>query len=368
MSLVTFYVKGDAPSAQEKNPDKRNMRRGKTFIVKEYYLIQDPRPSKTGSTYIRYLPGQTSIFVDKQTVPFDLDKLKSSTASPNSIKLIERRIRIDDKRNSLMLEYLRHVPCNVKNAEANSYLGTCIYEYEPAQQNKTSQDLFNQDTDLRLQIRGLDMLTLKAVYRILGSKTVRQIDELDTASMQHDLYHILTRAANKKEMEHTYNMLLKDPLLLIKYDIYEALDLGVLVRNAVDPKTFINGKTRIPIKTTPEGVNPIEWFAEWMHVKAPDQLVLIRGYLGRKPSETPETMKLPTSDGDKVEIILDHIFSEKNQITVKSGPHHMYESKAGEKFSLGGGRDKIKQKLYEDKELRYEIFEKVEALNELADA
>lgn len=369
MSSVTFYIKGDAPSAIANGAPKRELRRGKTYIIKDHYLVMDTREGKQGSTYIRYLPGETSIYVDEQRAKFDLDTLRSSTAPSNKITILERKIKVDTVRNPLLYKYLQAVPLNVENAESNSWNGTCIYEYRPNERAKNADDHFNHDTDLRIEIRQLDLLSLKAAYRILGAKTIRQMEEMDAHTIQHQLYLILTQSRNRDEVQNQYKLILEDKLLAIKYDLYEAIDKGIIVQNPVDPRTFVMAKTRVSIKTAPDGSNPINWFAEWLAYKGVDTLMMIRGYLGRKPKETPDGIEARhVSDGEKVDQILDHIFSEENQLTKMSGKHHMYSSKSGEDFSLGLGRESIKKKLFESRELRYEVYERLKALKELQDA
>lgn len=344
---VFFYVISDVTD-KHSIPDLRGR---KPFKIPSFQEIIDPRPDKSGTVFIRFAPGEKSIFVDEQKTPFDLHKIVKGEHKYDYIKFDSGRRGVEP-RETMLLEYLKHAKQNVLNAEKNGYSGTLIKQFDPQADRTKRTEAFAQDNNLRSQILELDIDVAKAVYRAMGEGvSVLSLESMASADIRHDLY-----IAAKKD-EGTFKRLLADQLLMVRYDIYEGLDKGVLWRNNSDLNTFMFAGGSI-IKQAPQGVNPVEWFAHWLVETGAEVHLIIRTKLGRAPK------KGTTANNQTDPAILDEVIdwcaqnSSDERVLEKNGAHRVFRADDGAEYKLGTGWETIKRNIQKDTELITKIAER----------
>ncbi len=339
-SPVTFYIHSNV-TARHTMPGLRGK---KNFSIASFQEIVDPREGATGMCYIRYMPGESSIFVDKQKAPFDIQKIKSGEHKMDNIKFDSGR-RSVEPRETLLLEYLEHAKQNEDNANRNGYIGTQFFKFDKRHNKAQSTKAFTEDNNLRKEVGALDLATLKAIYRAMNEGTsVISIEDMRSDDLRHDVYLLA-----KKEKGH-FERLKVDRILNVRYDVFEALDKGVLFRNAADLNTFIMAATGIVIKQAPQGVNAVDWFAQWLTETGSETYLHIRNILGR--NATPGVK--PTGETDPT--ILDEIIdwaqstadANVSEVFVKNGAHKQFVDDDGVVYRLGNGWESIKSAILKD--------------------
>lgn len=269
---VTFYIK---PTINEKSsmPQKTSKN---YFSIESYQLVADPREGREGEqVWIRLKEDEASIFTDEQTSPFSLNDIKFGRERQPSIPFDERGRKVVSLREKKLLQFLRTCRENVLNADKCNYSGSQIFEHNPQAAEKKQGEAFAKDNSLRMSIQKMTADKAKAIYRIMGGRTIEQMDELDMETIKHNLYVVA------KKDEATFKELRQDPYLETKYDIYEALDRQVIYRSPQKPNMFMWKVTNSTIKTYPLGVDAVSAFAKDLVDNEPETLFIIRKNLGK---------------------------------------------------------------------------------------
>ena len=314
----------------------------KPFVVPGWQEIIDPRPNASGMCIIRFLPSESSIFVDSQKTPFDLYKIRSGEHKVNDIKFNDGSRACSPQQENLVA-YLRTCKQHIKNANANGWAGSVFHEASSNEESVQKGNEWAAETDLRGKIKSMPLSKLKAVYRVMSEVSIQDINLTEVDVMRHNL----TILSNKDKA--MFDLLYSDRLLSVKYDLYEALDSGLVTRPLSDKNMFMMNDRMI--KKSPEGINPIQFMAEWLDMDGRDTLETIRTRLGRNPKEE---IDIATPEQDAKRLIEFMRTNERgielfDQIGVSS---REFVKEDGERIKLGNSEKSWIKTLVEDDELR----------------
>lgn len=215
--------------------------------------ITDPRKGKHGKTYIRYIPYEQDVFVDNQTVEFNLVKhrvgegvmLEKPTFTGGFIRVGE-----DEQ---MLLKYLRNHPFNVKNAERNGWRGKKFFEVNKEEIAKERLTHLQDEFSLMKEIFEMDLESLKEAALLTGVITHKDMYDKKVDEMRHDL---LIKA--KRDPEDFYAAI-TDDLAEYKKIVYDALSNGVFRLDGRNVIEHSNGNRFVGVTT---GDDVIEAAAE----------------------------------------------------------------------------------------------------------
>jgi hypothetical protein len=158
-----------------------------------------------------------------------------------------------------------------------------------------------------------------------------------------------------------FNVLFEDTLLGVKYDLYEALDLGVVSQHPSDAGMLMMNDRMV--KKAPAGVNPIQFFAEWLRMDGQSTLDIIRQRLGR---DVNEVLDVATPDQDAVRLIEFMRSHERggDLFYSSSKSSRVFIADNGEEYQLGNSEKSWIKTLVEDSELRQLAMERYNNIKE----
>jgi len=324
----------------------------KAFILEGCMEIVDPRPNKSGTCFIRYIPSEKSIFVDQQTTDFDWNKIQSGEHKVNDIHFNDGS-RLCDMNQVRLIEYLRAAKSNTTNAVINRYYGSTYEEANSKEKSNDTAMSWEAETKLRKQLVEMPEVKLKAIYRVMSNGNINQINEMEVSSIRHNL-NVL---ANKDKA--MFDILYSDKLLGVKYDLYEALDKGIVSQHPSDMSMLMMNDRMV--KTAPSGTNPIQFFAEWLNMDGQDTLELIRKRIGREKSSTPD---IATPEQDAARLIEFMKTNERGEelFVSKSPSARAFVYEDGNEVALGNSNKLWIKTLVEDEDLRKAAMDRYQKL------
>lgn len=326
----------------------------KPYTIDGFQEIIDPREGKSGRCFIRYIPGEQSVFVDEQKAEWDYQKVLSGEHKIPAIEFSDgRRVCAPDE--TLLTNYLRVCRQNVKNAAANGCNSTQFVESSSSDRAVEQAAKWKEDGDLTMKIRTMSFAQAKAIYRIMSGKTVKSINETEPDVILHHLGVMAKKDTPK------FKELVDDRLLAIKYDIYECLDSSIINRPQSNEYAFMMTSTNQLIKKAPEGSNPITYLAEWLDMDGRDTLDILHKKLNRNPNDEV-AVETPVQSAKKmIEFMRNH--ERGDELFAKKGvSSREFVDEDGNSLPLGNSEKKWVETLVENEDLRLKALARHEAL------
>lgn len=248
---VTFYITPQGGGGTENSLPPVKM-------IPSFCQILDPRNGKKSKTYIRYLPFEKEVYVDKQNTPFSIADIKHADAASNllaeSIRFYEgRKVVAPEDQN--LIEYLRLCIYNVENARANNFKGRTIVEYNPAKLAKEELELERAVTNVAQDVMNMPfkMLVNYACMLDVIPSTLEEDLEMDADELRYRMVQIA-----KRDPE-AFVSGLEDEMYKYKSLILTCVSLGILHKEGKYSLCWSNGQRFIAV---PEGADVIDAASE----------------------------------------------------------------------------------------------------------
>ena len=324
----------------------------KPFILQGYMEIVDPRPNASGTCFIRYIPSENSIFVDGQKAEFDLHKINSGEHKVNDIHFNDGS-KLCEARQLRLIEYIRTAKQNMNNSTVNRYFGSTYEEANSKQKHNETALSWEAETKLRKQLVEMPEVKLKAIYRSMSDGNINSINEMEISSIRHNL-NIL---ANKDKA--MFDVLYDDRLLGVKYDLYEALDKGIVNQHPSDAGMLMMNDRMV--KKAPSGTKPIQFFAEWLSMDGQDTLDMIRKRIGREESGSNDISTAEQDAARLIEFMKTHDRGGELFLT-KSPSARAFVHENGDEVAIGNSNKAWLKTLVEDEDLRKAAMDRYQKL------
>lgn len=354
-SSVTFYLRPNSKS-NAGMPEKRF--KPEHQLVTQC-LVPDARKGNEGQyTWIRYKLGETSIYVDKQKSPFDPDDPSKGKNSAR-IKTDENGAIKVATNSPILLQYLRECVHNEPVAKIMGYGGRTITEYIPTQRENQQASSWTEDNKLRVELSNLDVLKLKAVYRVMSKRSSSDIELMPVDTIQHNIYAIA-----KPDPTLFYN-LVRSELVMAQYAILLGIDRGILRQDVTRENELWWNAGNIHIVTAPLGKDYIAYFAQYLNDQQHATLVALQKQVGLDQTNLATKENLEITNNAKITIgeILNFVASNKEVGKTlfgkgKTQMHKTFVIDEGEPVELGTSNKAIIKKVEEDEWLLNKIRER----------
>lgn len=258
-----------------RDPQETSKRFPESWTIPSIELINDPRPGKSGKTYIAAVPGESTAFVDSQSNPDLIKDLRELRVKLPQLKFTEGRRNVEET-NLSEYEFLQLTKFNEENKVPG--LRRTFFEYKPQEISKKKIETELRDIKIKSDIMALDMSKLKAVARVsdaIGDS--KSFDSVDPSIIQHKLIVKVRNDEGKALIEE----LLNDSTLEYRYDIYEAIDKGILKWHPTNPFSLIwvsgGAVCNVPAGTK----DKVKHVAEYLLANGYETMTTIRKLLGR---------------------------------------------------------------------------------------
>ena len=214
---------------------KKGARRPKTsHSITTLRRIPDPRPNKSGMTYIRYLSHEKTCFVDEQDTPFSPKAYKDGTEKIVRKNFNDGLLKVEEY-DECLLEFLRNCPENeatpsVKNVKKEFY----EVDVEAFAENAIStMDKIREAEDF---IIGMDIEQLQIVCMTLGIPIGKE------SQMIHNC-----RLACMTKYEQILKIV-KDSNMDVKTKLMKAITLKIIKKEGESKVVWADtGSTLVPL-------------------------------------------------------------------------------------------------------------------------
>lgn len=258
-----------------KDPDGQSKRYLESFSIPSIALIKDPRPNKRGTTWIANVAGETTCFVDSQSDPNIIQKIKRGEVKLPKLQFTEGRRNVEDW-NIVEYEYLKMCPWNEPNKKSNTV--RTFFEFKPDEISRVSIERELEDIKIKSKIFELNAVELKAVARVSGAlSSSKAFDTIDPSVIKHSLIVKVSTPAGKQQIEDILN----DPMLETRYDIYEALDKGFIMWHPTNDNNLMWKSGGVLVNVPAGTQDKIKYSAEYLWHKGRETLNTLRNLLGR---------------------------------------------------------------------------------------
>ena len=203
---------------------------------------------------IRYIPHEKSIFVDKQQTPFNWDDFRAGKGLRLNKPTFKEGFLVVNKSQNRLLEYMRHAKNNIENSEANSVNGWTFMELNIEKESREELDYLKRQTEVQHRIFTMEENDIKSIAVLMGLNYQevfkRSKDEVQLAVIDLALQDI-----------DTFDDILSNDLNTYKFEIIEALKLGIFVREG---DSVIKWEDGVRAATASHGLDPVQVLAEKM--------------------------------------------------------------------------------------------------------
>lgn len=196
-----------------------------------------------------YIPGQTTIWADEIKNYEDVKKNTKSIVITNGVKVIQ-------KRENLLLQYMRNVGYNQSNKEANAS-GTTLFKEINRENDAKTAFLHNKEKDNAVYFVNNEKIEDVRSYALAIAKNVSEYNHVQTMS-EYELRLAMRRMAEKepkKFLEGMKEVATKNKVIIIKA-IYKDV---IKIDTGQTTLTWSNGGKLIE---APKGMNVIEYFSK----------------------------------------------------------------------------------------------------------
>lgn len=204
---------------------------------------------------IRYIPTEKSIYVDKQSTPFNWDDYRIGKGVRLQKPEFVDGYMIVNHSQKRLLEFMKASRNNITNAVKNDVRGWTFFEIDLESENKEELESLERFAGIQEKIFHMkqeDAMSLVVLYGV-PVETARE-ESLNAMRM------FLIRKA-EEDMDK-FESFLSDDMNTYKFEIIEAMNLGILIKNG----NIIKWEDGNRAATAPEGQNPISILAEKMLV------------------------------------------------------------------------------------------------------
>lgn len=291
-------------SMVNKDPEKASKRHLESYSIPSFSLIKDPRPNKQGTTFIANVSGETSPFVDEQSDPDIINKIKRGEVKLPKMQFTEGRRNVEEY-NIVEYEYLKLCPFNELNKKNNRT--RTFFEFKPNEVSKKNVENEMKDIKIKSEILSLELGRLKAIARVAGAiSSAKTFDSIDPDVIKHSLIVKVGHPQGREIVEE----LLDNPLLEPRFDILEGIDEGLILWHPRNDNDLM-WKSGGVLVNVPAGTPDKEKYAaEYLWHKGRETLNTLRNLLGRRvvteqetTSGTNDELKDWISSASRVDII-----------------------------------------------------------------
>lgn len=304
--MHTFYLsrQNTQGSMVSKDPQGVSKKYLENYSIPSIALIKDPRPNKTGTTWIANVAGENTAYVDMQSDPAIVQKIKKGEYKLPKLQFTEGRRNVEDW-NTVEYEYLQLCPWNEKNKKNNRT--RTFFEFKPNEISKQKVEKEMEDIRVKSEILQLNSGRLKAIARVSGAlATSKAFDSTDPSIIQHSLIVKVSNPHGKALVED----LLKDPLLEPRFDILEGIDKGLILWHPTNDRNLMWKSGGVLVNVPAGTEDKAKYAAEYLWHKGRETLNTLRNLLGRTvvteaqtSSTTNDELKDWVSKASKDEII-----------------------------------------------------------------
>lgn len=276
--MHTFYLtkRNAGGSMTSDNPNEDSKRYLESYSVPSFDLIPDPRPNAKGKTYIANIYGEKSAFVDEQSDPHIIQKIKSGEFKVPKIQFTEGRRLVEDH-DTVEYQYLQLCRWN-ENNKPNNRTRT-FFEFKPQEVSKKKIDTEMEDIKIKSEILNLSATKLAAVARVSGAlANSKNFDTIEPSILQHSLVVKVSNPQGKQLVKE----ILEDPMLEPRYDILEALDKNILKWHPTNEWNLIWSSGGVVCNVPAGTQDKHQYAAEYLYHKGRETLNTVRSMLGRK--------------------------------------------------------------------------------------
>lgn len=258
---------------EEANGERRPILYKNSKSIPAVCQILDPRENFKSLTWIRYMKGEKSIFVDEQSQEFSVDDYINNKYRLDKITFSHGVLTVKPSEPTLYQFLCLHAQ-NAENHKKNGAKNT-FFEYNPAALAKKRLDVERKNFEIQSSVFNLPFNNLKAVARVTGAvDTTGRLDSMDSDEIRHNLLSLSRRDPR------LFEQVLNDTNLTVKFDIHDALDKGYIMWDTHDTMVlrFSNGNQ---ILKSTMGDDKITYAARFLSERSPETLNTIRRLLGR---------------------------------------------------------------------------------------
>lgn len=196
-----------------------------------------------------YIPGQTTIWADEIKNYDDVKKNTKSIVITNGVKIVQ-------KRENLLLQYMRNVGYNLANKDANS-TGTSLFKEINRENDAKTAFLQNKEKDNAVYFVNNEEIEDVRSYALALAKNTSEYNHVQNMS-EYELRLAMRRMAEKepkKFLDGMKEVATKNKVIIIKA-IYKDI---IKIDEGQTTLTWNNGGKLIE---APKGMNVIEYFSK----------------------------------------------------------------------------------------------------------
>lgn len=275
--MHTFYItrQNVQGSMVSKDPDGQSKRYLETYSIPSIDLIKDPRPHKKGRTWIANVAGELTPFVDEQSDPTIIQKIKKGEIKLPKLQFVEGRRNVEED-NLVEYEYLKLCSWNDVNKKNNRT--RTFFEFKPQEISKRKVETEMEDIRIKSEILQLPSSKLKAVARVSGAlASSKTFDSVDPSIIQHSLIVKVSTPHGKTLVEE----ILKDPLLEPRFDILEGIDKGEIMWHPNNDNNLVWRSGGVLVNVPAGTEDKAKYAADYLYNKGRETLNTLRNRLGR---------------------------------------------------------------------------------------
>lgn len=264
---------GGSMKKEEPNGERRPILYKNSKSIPAVCQILDPRENYKSLTWIRYMKGEKSVFVDEQSQEFNVNDYINNRYRLDKITFSHGVLTVKPSEPTLYQFLCLHAQ-NSNNHKKNGAKNT-FFEYNPSALAKKRLDVERKNFEIQSSVFNLPFNQLKAVARVTGAvDTTGRLDNMDSDEIRHNLLSLSRRDPK------LFEQVTKDTNLTVKFDIHDALDKGYIMWDSHDTMVlrFSNGNQ---ILKSSMGEDKVTYAANFLSQKSPETLNSIRRLLGR---------------------------------------------------------------------------------------